>query len=162
MVVGFVSGALWVQNWTWCAVRGVGAADMHRLCFLIATYSMCMCMGGGAAVTPVTRWGWCGLSVWGLSHTGCEACEREVTGHTSRCVGGRCVCLPALSPCFLTSICLMYARMCSGGNLTGWVWRGGVLTWWWGSFSICFVCKAGLCVLCAELVPQVCTVYVFQ
>ena len=39
---------------------------------------------------------------------------------------------------------------------------GGVLTWWLGSFSLCFVCKTGHGVLCAELVLQICTVYVFR
>ena len=72
------------------------------------------------------------------------------------------MCLPALSPCFLISICVMSVRMCSGGNLIRWVLWGGVLTWWWGSFSVCFVCKTGLGVLCAELVWQICAVYVFR
>ena len=49
VVVGVVSGALWVQNWTWCAVRGVRDDNMHRLCLPIATYSICMGMGD---------WGW--------------------------------------------------------------------------------------------------------
>ena len=159
-MVVFVSFRVFcVQNGTWCVVCGVGAADMHRLCFPIATYSMCMSMGGGAAVTLVTRWGWCGLCVGGLSHT---STVREATGHTSRCVGGGCACLPALSPCFLTLICVVSARMCSGGNLMWWMWCGGVLKWWWGSFSLGFVCKTGLGALCAELVPQICTVYVFR
>jgi hypothetical protein len=52
--------------------------------------------------------------------------------------------------------------MRSAGNLMWWAWRGGVLTWWWGSFSLGFVCKTGLGALCAELVPQICTVYVFR
>jgi hypothetical protein len=85
--MGVVSPALCAQNRIWCAVCGVGAPDMRRLWFPIATYSMCMGMGGGAAATPVARWGWCGLCVGGLSLTGCV---REVTGHTSRCVEGCC------------------------------------------------------------------------
>jgi hypothetical protein len=113
-------------------------------------------------------WGWqdpCSVlgMVWtvcgGLSHTGCV---REVTGHPSRCVGGRCVRLPALSPCFPTAIYLKYARMCDYGCGTGLAWCGGVLTWLWGSFSVCFVRKTGFGALCAELVLQICAVYAFQ
>ena len=70
--------------------------------------------------------------------------------------------LPALSPFFLISICLMYARMRSGGNLMRLVLWGGELMWWWGSFSLRFVCKTIFGVLCADLVQQICTVYVFQ
>jgi hypothetical protein len=157
--MGVVFPAFCVQNGIWRAVCGVGAVDMHRLCFRISTYSMCMVMGGGAAAMPVARWGWCGPSVRELSHA---SAVREVTGHTSRCVGGRTVLLPALSPCFPTSICVVSACMCSGGNLTRWVLWGGVLTWWWGSFFLRFVSKMGLGALCVELVPQICTVHVFQ
>jgi hypothetical protein len=63
VVVGVVFRVFCVQNGTWCAVCGVGAADMHRLCFLIAAYSIYMGMGGGAAATPVARLGGCGLCV---------------------------------------------------------------------------------------------------
>jgi hypothetical protein len=73
-------------------------------------------------------WGWqacCGGlgRVWtvclcGLPHT---SSVREATGTTSWCVGGGCGRLPAVSPCFLTYICVMSARMCSGGNLMDWV-----------------------------------------
>ena len=56
----------------------------------------------------------------------------------------------------------MISGMCSSGKFMGWVWCGGVLTWWWVLFSSCFVCKTGHDVLCAELVPQICTVYVFR
>ena len=115
-VVGVVSPAFCVQNGTWCAVCGVGAADVHHLCFLIATYLMCMNMGDGAGTSPVARLGGCGLCVEGLPHT---SSVREVTETTSRCVGGGCVCLPALSPCFPTSTCVMSVCMCSGGNLAG-------------------------------------------
>jgi hypothetical protein len=159
VVVGVVFRVFCVQNGTWCAVCGVGAADMHRLCFLIAAYSIYMGMGGGAAATPVARLGGCGRCVGGLSHA---SAVREVTGHTSRCVGGGCECLPALNPCFPAAICVVSMRMCSGGNLMRWVWCGGLLTWWWGSFSMCFVCKTGLGALCVELVPQICTIHVFQ
>jgi hypothetical protein len=86
---------------------------------------------------------------------------REARGTTSRCVGVGCVCLPAFSPCFLKLICIVSAHMCTGSNLMEWVWCGGVLTWWWRSFPLRFVCKTGLGGLCAVLVPQVCTVYVF-
>jgi hypothetical protein len=72
------------------------------------------------------------------------------------------VCLPALSPCFLISVCVMSVCMCSGGNLMRLVRWGGVLTWRWGSFSLRFVCKTGLGVLCAELVWQIYAVYVFR
>jgi hypothetical protein len=148
-----------VQNDIWRAVCGVGAADMRRLCFAIATYLLCMGMGGGAGTRPVARLGGCGLCVGGLSHT---SSVREATGATSRCVGGGCGRLPPLSPCFLISIYVMSARMCSGSNLMRWVWWDGVLTWWWGSFSVCFVCEMGLGVLCAESVQQICAVYVFR
>ena len=158
MEMGVVFPAFCVQNDIWRAVCGVGAADMRRLCFAIATYLMCMGMGGGAGTRPVARLGGCGLCEWGLTHA---SSLREVTGATSRCVGGGCVCLPALSPCFPAAICLMYARMRSGGNLMRLVLWGGVLMWCWGSFSMCFVCKTGLGALCAELVLQICTVYVF-
>ncbi len=159
VVVGVVFHVFCVQNGTWCAVCGVGAADMHRLCFLIATCLMCMGIGGGAGTPPVARLGGCGLCVGGLSHA---SSMREVTETTSRGDGGGCVCLPVPSPCFPTSICLMYARMCSGGNLIRWVLWGGVLMWSWGSFSVCFVSKMGLGALCVELVPQICTIHVFQ
>ena len=159
VVVGVVFPAFCVQNGTWCVVCGFSARAVLRLCFPIATYSIYMVLGGGDGRTPAACWGWCGLCVCELPHT---SSVREVTGHPSRCVGGRCVCLPALSPCFLTSICLMYARMCEYGCGAGLVWWCGVLTWWWGSFSVCFVCKTGLGVLCVELVQQICTVYVFQ
>jgi hypothetical protein len=102
--------------------------------------------------------GGCGLCVLGLPRT---SSVREATGTTSWCVGGGCGRLPALSPCFLVYIYVVSVRMCSGGNLMRWVLWGGVLMWWWGSFSVCFVCKTGLGALCAELVPQICTVYVF-
>ncbi len=59
LVVEVVSTAFCVRNGTWRAVCGVGAADMHRLCFLIATYSMCMGMGGGAGMMPVACLGGC-------------------------------------------------------------------------------------------------------
>ena len=72
------------------------------------------------------------------------------------------MCLPALSPCFPAAICLMYARMRSGGNLMRLVLWCGVLMWSWGSFSLRFVCKTIFGVLCADLVPQICPVYVFQ
>jgi hypothetical protein len=159
VVVLVVFPALRVQNGTWRAVCGVGAADMHRICFRIATYSMCMGMGDGAGKSPVARLGGCGLCVEGLPHT---SSVRQATETTSQGVGGGGVCLPALSPCFPASICIMHVRMRSGGNLMRWVLWGGVLMWWWGSFSVCFVCKTGLGALCAELVPQICTVYVFQ
>ena len=58
VVVGVVSGALWVQNWSWCAVRGVRDDDMHRLYLPIATYPMCMGMGGGAGDMLVARLAW--------------------------------------------------------------------------------------------------------
>ncbi len=158
VVVGVVFPAFCVQNGTWCVVCGFGARAVLRLCFPIATYSMCMSMGGGAGMPPVARLAGCGLCVGGLSHA---SAVREVRGTTSRCGGGGGGLLPAFNLCFLTSICVVSARMCSSGNLTGWVWCGEVLTWWWGSFFTCFVCKTGLCVLCAELVPQICTIYVF-
>jgi hypothetical protein len=63
VVVGVVFRVFCVQNVTWCAVCGVGAADMHRLCFPIATCLMCMGMGGGAGTPPVARLGGCGLCV---------------------------------------------------------------------------------------------------
>ena len=59
VVVGVVFCVFCVQNGTWCAVCGVGVADMRRLRFLIATYSMCMGMGGGASTPPVARLGGC-------------------------------------------------------------------------------------------------------
>ena len=158
VVLGVVFRGFRVQNGTWCAVCGVGAPDMHRLCFLIATCLMCMGMGCGAGTMPVARLGGCRLCVGGLPHT---SSVREVVGTTSRCVGGGYGQLPVLSPCFLTSTCVMSTRMCSGGNLMRWMWCGGLLTWWWGSFSMCFVCKTGLGALCVELVQQICTVYVF-
>ncbi len=71
VVVGAVFCVFSVHNGTWRAVCGVGAADMHRLCFPIAMYSMCMGMGGGAGGTPVARLGGCGLCAWGLPNTGC-------------------------------------------------------------------------------------------
>ncbi len=117
-----------------------------------------MGMGGGAGTMPVARLVWCRLCVGELSHA---SSMTEVTETTSQGVGGGCVCLPALSPCFPAAICLMYVHMRSGGNLMRWVLLGGVLMWWWGSFSVCFVCKTGLGALCAELVLQICTVYVF-
>ena len=116
MVVSVVFPVFCVQNGTWRAVCGVGAADMRCLCFPIATYSMCMGMGDGAGTSPVARLGGCGLCVEGLPHT---SSVREVTETTSRCVGGGCVCLPALSPCFPTSTCVMSVCMCSGDNLAG-------------------------------------------
>jgi hypothetical protein len=116
VVVGVAFPVFCMQYGTWRAVCGVGAADMHRPCFPIAMYSMYMYMGGGVGTTPVARLGGCGLSVWGLSHTGSV---REVTGTTCRCVGGGCMCLPALSPWFPTSICVMSMCMCSGNNLMG-------------------------------------------
>ena len=158
VVVRVVFHVFCVQNGALCAVCGVGAADMHHLCFLIATYSMCMNMGDGAGMPPVARLAGCGLCVWGLSHA---SSAREATETTSRCVGGGCVCLPAFSPCFLVFIYVVSVRMCSGGNLMRWVLWGGVLMWCWGSFSMCFVCKTGLGALCVELVQQICTVYVF-
>ncbi len=85
VVVGVVFHVFCVQNGTWCAVCEVGAADMHRLCFLIATYSMCMGMGGGAGTSPVARLGGCGLCVGGLSHA---SVVREVTGTTCRYAEG--------------------------------------------------------------------------
>ena len=88
VVVGAVFVVFCVQNGIWRAVCGVGVVDMHRLCFPIATYSMCMVMGGGAGGTPVARLGGCGLCVGRLPHV---RCVREATGHTSRCVGGGCV-----------------------------------------------------------------------
>ena len=87
---------------------------------------------------PVARLGGCRLCVGGLPRT---SSVREPTGTTSRCVGGGCVCLPALSPCFLISICVMSVCMCSGGNLMRLVRWGGVLTWRWGRSP---------CVLCAK------------
>ena len=69
MVVGVVLPVFCVQNETWRAVCGVGAADMHRLCFPIATYSMYMGMGGGAGGTPVARLGGCGLCMCVSSFT---------------------------------------------------------------------------------------------
>ncbi len=73
VVVGVVSRVFCVQNGTWCAVCGVGAADMHRLCFLIATCLMCMGMGGGACMQSVARLGGCRLWVGGASpHKLCE------------------------------------------------------------------------------------------
>ena len=73
VVVGVVFRVFCMQNGTWCAVCGVGAADMHRLCFLIATCLMCMGMGGGAGTMPVARLGGCRLCVGGaLSHRLCE------------------------------------------------------------------------------------------
>ena len=69
VVVGVVFPAFCVQNDIWRAVCGFGAADMRRLCFPIATYSVCMGMGGGAGTRPVARLGGCGPSVGGLSHT---------------------------------------------------------------------------------------------
>ena len=59
VVVGVVFPVFCVQNGTWRAVCGVGAADMHRLCFPIAMYSMYMDMGGGAGTPPVARLGGC-------------------------------------------------------------------------------------------------------
>ena len=59
VVVGVVFRVFCAQNGIWCAVCGVGAADMHRLCFPIVMYSMCMEMGGGAGGTPVARLGGC-------------------------------------------------------------------------------------------------------
>ena len=85
VVVGVVFRVFCVQNVTWCAVCGVGAADMHRLCFLIATCLMCMGMGGGAGTPPVARLGGCGLCVGGLSHA---SAVREVTGTTCRYAEG--------------------------------------------------------------------------
>ena len=158
VVVGVVFHVFCVQNGIWCVVCGVGAAYMCRLCFPIAIYSICMGMGDGIAATPVAGLGWCGLCVLGLPRT---SSVREATGTTSWCVGGGCGRLPALSPCFLVFIYVVSVRMCSGGNLMRWVLWGGVLMWCWGSFSMCFVCKTGLGALCAELVLQICTVYVF-
>jgi hypothetical protein len=158
VVVGVVFRVFCVQHGTWRAVCGFGAADMHRLCFPIATYLMCMDMGSGAGTPPVVRLGGSGLRVCELPHT---SSMWEAKGTRSRCVGGECACLPWLSPCFLKLLCVVSARMCSGGNLMWWVWRGGVFTWWWGSFSLGFVCKTGLDALCAELVPQMCNIYVF-
>ena len=63
VVVGVAFRVFCVRNGTWCAVCGVGAADMHRLCFPIATYSIYMDMGGGDGRTPAACWGWCGLCV---------------------------------------------------------------------------------------------------
>ena len=159
VVIGVVFRGFRERNGTWCAVCRVGAADMRRLCFPIAAYSMCMNMCDGAGTSPVARLGGCGLCVEGLPHT---SSVRQVTETTSRCLGGGCGRLPPLNPCFLISIYVMSARMCSGSNLMRWVWWDGVLTWWWGSFSVCFVCEMGLGVLCADLVPQICAVYVFQ
>ena len=85
VVVGAVFPVFCVQNGTWRAVWGVGTADMVRLCFPIAMYSMYMGMGDGAGGTPVARLGWCRLCAWGLPHV---RCVREATGRTSRCVGG--------------------------------------------------------------------------
>jgi hypothetical protein len=116
VVVGVVFPVFFVQNGTWCVVCGFCARAVLRLCFPIATYSIYMDMGGGDGRTPAACWGWCGLCVCELPHT---SSVREVTGHPSRCVGGRCVCLHALSTCFLTSICLMYARMCDYGCGSG-------------------------------------------
>ena len=58
-VVWVVFPVLRVQNGTWRAVCGVGAAYMHRLCFPIAMYSMYMDMGGGAGTPPAARLGGC-------------------------------------------------------------------------------------------------------
>ena len=159
VVVGVVFPVFWVQHRTWRAVWGVGVVDMVRLCFPIATYSMYMGMGGGAGGTPVARLGGCGLCAWGLPHT---SSVREVRGSTCRYVGVGCGCLPPFNLCFRISPCIMSSRMRSGGNLMWWAWRGGVLTWWWGSFSLGFVCKTGPGVLHAGLVQWICTVYVFQ
>ena len=159
VVVGVVFPVLCVHKGTWRAVCGVGAADMHHLCFPIAMYSMYMEMGDGAGGTPVARLGGCGLCAWGLPNT---SSVREVTGHPSLCVGGGCVCLPVLSPWFPTSICVVSSCMCSGGKLMWFVRWGRLLTWWWGLFSVCFVCTMGHGVLCAELVPCICAVYVFR
>ena len=57
--MGVVFPAFCVRNGIWCAVCGVGAADMHRLRSRIATYSMCMVKGGGAGTPPVTSLGGC-------------------------------------------------------------------------------------------------------
>jgi hypothetical protein len=70
--------------------------------------------------------------------------------------------LSAQSLLFLVSICLMYARMRDYGCGAGLVWWCGVLTWWYGSFSLRFVCKTGLGVLCAGFVLGLCSVYVLQ
>jgi hypothetical protein len=127
VVVGVVFRMFCVQNGTWCAVCGVGALDMHRLCFPIATYSMCMGMGGGAGKPPVARLGGCGLCVEGQPHT---SSVREATGTTSSCVGGGCGRLPAFIPCFLMSTYVMSMCMCSGSNLMGRMRWVGVLPWW--------------------------------
>jgi len=137
LVVEVASPAFCVQNGTWRAVCGVGAADMHRLCFLIATYSMCMDMGGGAGTMSVAGLGGCGLCVCELPYT---SSAREAKGTTTPCVGGGYGRLPAFSPCFLTSTYVMSMCMCSGSNLMGRMRWVGVLTWWWGSFSVVFVC----------------------
>jgi hypothetical protein len=126
VVVGVVFRVFCVQNGSWCVVYRVGTTHAHPQCFPIATYSMCMGMGGGAGTTPVAGLGVCGLCVCELPHT---SSVREVRGTTSRCVGGEGGLLPAFNLCFLTSICVVRAHMCSGGNLMRLVRWGGVLTW---------------------------------
>jgi hypothetical protein len=139
VVVGVVFRVFCQQNGTWCAVCRVGATDMHHPCFPVATCLMCMDMGGGAGTMPVARLGGCGLSVCELPH---RSSAREVGGTTSRCVGGGYGRLPAFSPYFLISICIVSMCMCSGGNLMRWMRWGEVLTWCWGSFSVAFLCGA--------------------
>ncbi len=65
MAVGVVFLVFCVQSRTFCAVCGVGVADMRRLCFPIVTSSIRMVNGDGAGMPPVARLVWCRLCVWG-------------------------------------------------------------------------------------------------
>ena len=97
MEMGVVFPAFRVQNGTWCAVCGVGVADMRRICFPIAICLMCMGMGGGAGTSPVARLGGCGLCGGGaLSHKLCEGGHRD---HKSVC-GRRMWATACVQPMF--------------------------------------------------------------
>ncbi len=60
-------------------MAAVWTLDAHRLCFHIATYSMCMGMGDGGKVTPAAGLGGCSLCVCGRGRS--KMCEGQWRAH---------------------------------------------------------------------------------
>ena len=79
-----------------CPVAAVWTLDAHRLCFPIATYSLCMGMGDGCYVTPAAGLGGCSLYVCGRGRS--KMCEGQWRGHVRGMVEGMGAIHPYLPP----------------------------------------------------------------
>jgi hypothetical protein len=82
-VLGVVFRILCMACRALCVVRGVGGVDMHRLCFSIAMYLVCMGIGGGAGMPLVVRWeGVSCVLVWAATQ---KLSEERYGDHMSVC-----------------------------------------------------------------------------